>query len=229
MTYQWRDTFEDQQFVPRFDTVDGFQSGNVGSISLINRLKGKARTEEGEGDSRDIATFAVSRRYSFDEDEPLEGDLEADNSQLGPYEVSLRVDPSRVFFLEGSATYSGLFDQLTSTSLSTDLRLDRANLGLRWNTNRQARTGETLSDQYRFHGGFDIVPDRLRLQAWVDYDAERAMLQEHRYFLDYASQCYSLHVEYRDYRPGDLRERDYRLSFTLKNVGSFLDLTGRFE
>lgn len=229
MTYQWRDTFEDQQFVPRFDIIDGFQSGNVGSFSLIQRLKAKPRTEEGEGDSRDIATFTLARRYSFDEDEPLEGNLDAENSQFGPYEVSLRVDPSRVFFLEGSATYSDLFSQLTSTSLSTDLRLPRVNLGLRWNTNRVARTGETLSDQYRFAGGFDVVPDRLRVQAWVDYDAERAMLQEHRYFVDYVSQCYSLHLEYRDYRPGDLRERDYRLSFTLKNVGSFLDLTGRFD
>lgn len=229
MNYQWRDRFEDQQFVPRFDTIDGFDSGNVGTISLINRLKAKPRTEEGEGDARDIATFEITRRYSFDEDEPLEGAVDDENSQFGPYLVSLRVAPSRVFFLEGGATYSGLFDQLTSTSLSTDLRLDRVNLGLRWNTNRVARTGETLSDQYRFASGFDIVPDRLRLQAWVDYDAERSALQEQRYFLDYSSQCYSLHLEYRDYRPGDLRERDYRLSFTLKNVGSFLDLTGRFE
>lgn len=229
LSYQWRDVYEDQIFVPRFDTVDSFETGNVGSISLINRLKAKPRTEEGEGDSRDIATLELTRRYSFEEDEPLEGTLDAEQSQFGPYLASLRVSPSRVFFLEAAATYSALFTQLTSTSLSTDLRLQRTNLGLRWNTNREARSGETLSDQYRFAGGFDVVRDRLRLQAWVDYDAERATLQEQRYFLDYHSQCYSLHFEYRDYRPGDEQERDYRLSFTLKNVGSFLDLTGRFD
>jgi LPS-assembly protein len=228
--YRWQDAYEDQRLVPRFDSVDGFASGNVGTISLINRLKAKPRDERAGGGSRDVATLEISRSYSFDEDEPLEGAGAAGNNQFGPYLASLRVNPSRALILEARATYSGLFSRLTSTSLSTDLRLDRGRLGVRWNTNVAGPTGETLSDQYRFSGGLEVVPGRLLLQAWVDYDAERSMLQEHRYFLDYNSQCWSVHLEYRDYSPGtDLRERDYRLSFTLKNVGSFIDLTGRFD
>jgi hypothetical protein len=226
--YRWQDAYEDQLLVPRFDSVDGFASGNVGTISLINRLKAKPRNEA--LGSRDVATLEISRSYSFDEDEPLEGAAAAGSNQFGPYLASLRVNPSRALILEARATYSGLFSRLTSTSLSTDLRLDRGRLGVRWNTNVAGPTGETLSDQYRFSGGLELVPGRLLLQAWVDYDAERSMLQEHRYFLDYNSQCWSVHLEYRDYSPGtDLRERDYRLSFTLKNVGSFIDLTGRFD
>ena len=230
-TYQWQDAYEDQRFVPRFDSIDGFASGNVGTISLINRLKAKPRDEQAGGGSRDVATLEISRRYSFDQDEPLEGGVAAENSQFGPYMASLRVNPSRALILEARATYSGLFSRLTSTSLSTDLRSDRGRLGVRWNTNVAGPTGETLNDQYRFSGGVEAIPGRLLIQAWVDYDAERSMLQEHRYFVDYNSQCWSVHLEYRDYSPGvgDLRERDYRLSFTLKNVGSFLDLTGRFE
>jgi len=225
--YRWQDAYEDQRLVPRFDSVDGFASGNVGTISLINRLKAKPRNEA--LGSRDVATLEISRSYSFDEDEPLEG-AAAGSNQFGPYLASLRVNPSQALILEARATYSGLFSRLTSTSLSTDLRLDRGRLGVRWNTNVAGPTGETLSDQYRFSGGLEVVPGRLLLQAWVDYDAERSMLQEHRYFLDYNSQCWSVHLEYRDYSPGtDLRERDYRLSFTLKNVGSFIDLTGRFD
>lgn len=229
-TYQWQGAFDDQAHVPRFDGTDGFASGNLGTLSLINRLKAKPRDEAAGGGARDVATLTLSRRYSFDRDEPLERDPQAGSSQFGPYLASLRVNPSEVLILEASASYSGLFGRLTSSSLSTDLRLDRARVGVRWNRSVAAATGTTLSDQYRFSAGLDVVPDRLRIQAWVDYDAERSMLQEHRYFLDYISQCYSVHLEYRDYQPGtDLRERDYRLSFTLKNVGSFLDLTGRFD
>ena len=228
-TYRWQDAYEDQRFVPRFDSVDGFAAGNVGTISLINRLKAKPRDEEAGGGARDVVTFELSRRYSFDDDEPLEGDA-AGGRQFGPYLASLRVNPTQALLLEASATHSGLFDRLTSSSLSTDLRLPRGRFGVRWNTNVAGPTGETLSDQYRFSAGLEAVPKRLLIQAWVDYDAERALLQEQRYFLDYNSQCWSVHLEYRDYSvTGDVRERDYRLSFTLKNVGSFIDLTGRFQ
>jgi hypothetical protein len=228
-TYRWQDAYEDQGLVPRFDTVDEFAAGNVGTIALINRLKAKPRDEQAGGGARDIVTFEISRRYSFDQDEPLERDPAAGASQFGPYLTSLRVNPGQALILEASATYSGLFDRLTSAALSTDLRFERGRLGVRWNSSIAGPSGETLSDQYRFSAGLEAVPKRLLLQAWVNYDAERALLQEQRYFLDYNSQCYSLHLELREYSPGDLRERDYRLSFTLKNVGSFIDLTGRFE
>ena len=48
--------------------------------------------------------------------------------------------------------------------------------------------------------------------------------------MNYTSQCYGLRLELRDFRAGEgprTRDKDIRLSLTLKNVGTFLDLTSR--
>lgn len=227
LSYGYSSDYDEQSRVPSFDGVDGYSSGNVGTVSLINRLKAKPK-DESLGGSRDIVTFELSRRYSFDDDRPLErGD--GKTSKAGPFQASLRVNPSRALWLEGSATYSALFDQLTSTSLATDLHSDRASLGLRWNSSYRNVDGERLSDQLRVTTRLDLLPGRLGLRASVDYDLKESELQEQRYFIDYDSQCFGIRFEVRDYRASGVDELDYRLAFSLKNVGTFLDLTGRYE
>lgn len=228
VTYLWQDDYDDQARVPSFDSVDGFVSGNQARFSLVNRLKAKPRDEKA-GDSRDIVSLTISRRYSLDEDEPLEADPDFGTAQLGPWETSLRVNPTDILLLEGRVTYSGLFDRITSTSLSSDLRVERANVGLRWNTTVRGPDGVTTRDQIRFNTGVEVIPDRLRLSAWLDFDIENDLLQEQRYFVDWTAQCYTVHFEWRDFQVGQLEETDYRLSFSLKNVGSFLDLSGRID
>ncbi len=57
-------------------------------------------------------------------------------------------------------------------------------------------------------------------------DVANAEIQQQRYFLHYNSQCWSVNLEGREYTRGLVTDRDYRLSLTLKNVGSFLDISG---
>jgi hypothetical protein len=109
------------------------------------------------------------------------------------------------------------------------LRLGLHDLGLRYTTRYRAQDGETLSDQIRVAAGVALLPQRLGLRAALDYDIEESNLQEQRYFLDWTAQCYSIRLEYRDFQVGLTQDTDYRIAFTLKNVGTFLDLTGRVE
>ncbi|MDX1631074.1 MAG: LPS assembly protein LptD, partial [Thermoanaerobaculia bacterium] len=69
------------------------------------------------GSAREIFSFELSRRYSFDESEPLErgGEME---SQWGPWEATLRSYPSDRFGFRLDLDYSDLFSQLTSVRLT---------------------------------------------------------------------------------------------------------------
>jgi LPS-assembly protein len=225
-TYSYSGEVDDQQQIPSFDSIDRVGSANFGRVSLINRLKAKPKEESGS--SLEIASFELARAYSFDSERPFESG-DGRDSQAGPIEATLRVNPSQDFNLRATATYSGLFSQLLSTSLSSGVDFDRARFDLRWNSRYQGATGETLSDQLRFYTSLRILPDRLTLQASVDYDIEQSLLQEQRYFVDWVSQCYGIRFELRQLDLVDRQETDYRVAFTLKNVGTFLDLTGRYE
>ena len=76
VTYSYNDEFEDQNRVPSFDSVDRLFSGNVARLSLINRLKAKPADEEEGGAAREILTFELTQRYSFDDESPLQSGRE---------------------------------------------------------------------------------------------------------------------------------------------------------
>ncbi|MFL5855417.1 MAG: hypothetical protein ACJ77L_01525, partial [Solirubrobacteraceae bacterium] len=62
-------------------------------------------------------------------------------------------------------------------------------------------------------------------------DLEQSLLQQQRYILTWTSQCYGLRLELRDFRTGPATQRvsdkEFRFALSLKNVGTFLDLTSR--
>ena len=63
-----------------------------------------------------------------------------------------------------------------------------------------------------------------RARSTGDLDLEE--LQQQRLVVGYNGSCYSLRLELREFRAVDRRDRDWRFAITLKNVGTFLDLTG---
>ncbi len=235
VVYAYADDFQDSTLVPRFDSVDSLFSGNVARVSLINRIKGKPADEDG-GAAREIVNFEVRRSYSLDSNdflergsETLEAGAPIITSTAGPLEAILRFSPSDTTLLRADWTYSVLFKQLTSSSISASTRLGRNDFGLRYTTRYRPQDGETLSNQIRLAAGVVPLPGRLTLRASVDYDIEASEIQDQRYFLDYTSQCYGIRLEYRDFQVGTVKDTDYRIAFTLKNVGTFLDLTGRVQ
>jgi len=235
VVYAYADSFEDSTLVPRFDSVDTTFSGNVARVSLINRIKAKPAGEDG-GSAREIVNFELRRSYSLDAANALErgrATLDAGapiiESTGGPLQAILRFAPSDTTLLRADWTYSVLFDQLTASSISGSMRVGRNDFALRYTTRFRPQDGETLANEVRLAAGVVPLPGRLALRASIDYDIETSELQEQRYFIDYTSQCYGIRLEYRDFQAGQVKDTDYRIAFTLKNVGTFLDLTGRLQ
>lgn len=235
VSYSFVDEFDRTREVPSFDSVDRLFSGNVARVSLTQRLKAKPPEEEG-GSAREILSFELAQRYSFDDEQPLDRgaasldpDAEILESQRSPLEATLRFAPSDTTNVRAEWRYSTLFDELTSSSIAAEHRFGPHDASVRYTTRFRPQDGETLSDQIRLGAGLAILPSRLSVRAAIDYDLEESQLQEQRYFVDWTSQCYSVRFEFRDFQVGQIQDTDYRVAFTLKNVGTFLDLTGRLE
>ena len=235
VSYSFIDRFDEDREVPSFDSVDRLFSGNSARMSLINRLKAKPPEEEG-GAAREILTFELAQSYSFDDEQPLESGratlepgAEQLESQRGPLEAILRFAPSFDTNVRAEWRYSALFHELLSSSIAADHRFGEHDIGIRYTTRFRAQDGETLSDQLRLAAGVAVLPGRLGLRASFDYDLHESQLQEQRYFLNWTADCYAIRLEYREFQVGLVPETDYRVAFTLKNVGTFLDLTGRIE
>jgi LPS-assembly protein len=229
-TYSYFGEFEEQQEVPLFDEVDPARSSNVGRIALVNRLLAKPAT--GQESAREILLFELSRRYSFDDEQPLQfSGNRTLSTREGPLQALLRFNPSDRTSLKVEASYNTLFSELDSTSLSGNIGFKNGNaLGATWFTNYRPETGETQNNQVRFSGAVAVLPERLRFEGQVNYDVDTGFLQQQTYVAHWMDQCYSVRLELRDFRSEvgpRFRDKDFRFSLTLKNVGTFLDLTSR--
>jgi len=235
-TYSFLGDVDERDEIPLFDEIDRFGGANIGRVALINRILAKPRPKEGqEGGvgAREVLSWEISQRYSFDSDVELQrGDTDTgvEGSQASPISNLVRFNPSERTNMTARLDYNTAFSRLTSTSLSGSLGLGKSTLALSWRTSWNAVTGDKRSDQVRIGGGFNLLPAsfaarRLKLTADVVYDIEKSMIQQQRFLIDYASKCYSYRLEWRETEFGDEREQDIRFSLTLKNVGTFLDLT----
>ncbi|HKH49051.1 MAG TPA: LPS assembly protein LptD [Thermoanaerobaculia bacterium] len=229
-TYNFLDEIdeEDRGRFPLFDEVDALGSGNSGRVALINRVL--AKPEGTRANATEIFLFELSRRYSFDENQPLIVTA-TDRSTAGPLEALLRFNPSNVTSLKLEADYDTLSKGLQSTGLSGSYGSRKGDfVGLTWYTRYAPESGDKTSDQIRLFGGVTIWPRRLRLETQINYDVQESFLQSQRYILDWTQQCYSLRLELRDFHAGEgprTSDKDFRFSLSLKNVGTFLDLTSR--
>ena len=231
-TYGFLGSFDEQDRVAQFDEIDRLVPSNIAEISLINRILARP-ADATQGGAFEILSFELAQAYSFDEEQPLQRSRDGlTTDAASALFAKLRFNPSRAFSLQAQAAYNTLFTGLESTSLSGTAKLSRGNVGLTWFTRYAAESyndpgiSDTLSDQVRLSFGVDILPRRLRLDGQINYDVENGDIQQQRYFLNYLSQCWSVNLEGREYTRGLVVDRDYRLSLTLKNVGSFLDISG---
>jgi lipopolysaccharide assembly outer membrane protein LptD (OstA) len=230
-TYNYLDEIaeEDVGRFPLFDEIDTLQSGNGGRVALINRVLGKP--EGPRANAREIFLFELSRRYSFDANQPLIISSLGERSSAGPLEALLRYNPSDITSLKLEADFDTLAKGLQSTGLSGSYGSRKGDfVGMTWYTRYAPESGEKVSDQIRLFGGVAMLSRRLRVETQINYDIAEAFLQSQRYIVDWTDQCYGLRLELRDFRAGEgptTRDKDFRFSLSLKNVGTFLDLTSR--
>ena len=237
-TYTFLDEFEEEEQVPLFDEVDRLTSTNVGRFALINRFLAKPPEEDG-GSSREVLLVELAQEFSFDEDQPLQQGLfttvtdEGELSEFltrtaGPVTGLLRYNPGPEVSVKAQVAYNTLFDEVERTSLSGIWGIGDHSLDLTWFTRTRPATGESFQNQVRLGGGVRFSPS-LSLRGQINYDFEISELQQQRYIVDWKGQCCSISFEVRDFQSGEIRDTDYRLMVSLKNVGTFLDLTGGFS
>ena len=106
----------------------------------------------------------------------------------------------------------------------------------------RAVISDKSSEQVRLSTKLALLPNRLSLEAEFSFDVLGPLkdstapelgrdswdLRQQRFFLNWASQCYSWQLEYRESNLREIPDRDVRFSLTLKNVGTFLDLNDSF-
>jgi LPS-assembly protein len=241
-SYTYQGTLENPQTIPLFDEVDFQSASNIGTIALDNRILAKPKDEKES--AREVLLFEISRSYSFDPKQPLQsgtitpptetGPLpQPVTTQQGPFDLLVRFNPTKTTALKAEAFYDTLFKHVSATSLSGNVTLGPQTFGLTWFTRYVTETGEKQSDQIGISGSLEILPHRLHLDTQINYDAVNRVLQLQRYIARWSSQCWGFQLELSDYRTGigpfALRTKDYRFSLSLKNVGTFLDLTGRTQ
>lgn len=227
-TYTYLGDIDDRGEVPLFDEVDNLRSTNQGRIALVNRLLAKPK---GEGSAREVFLFELARRISFDDTQPLQTSQDGlVQSTEGPIEALVRLNPTEKTSVKFAADYDTLFSGLESTELSGELGLGKGNtIGLTWFTRFRPETGTTQSNQLRVGGSLGLFKN-IRVESQINYDFEQQLLQQQRWILNFGQQCYGLRLEWRDFRAGvgpRTRDKDFRFSLSLKNVGTFLDLTSR--
>lgn len=231
-TYVYNSGFDDENLIPLFDEVDRPFSRNRGRLALTNRILGKPDTPNGT--AREILLFELSRDYSFDDERPIESGQGPDGreeSSEGPLEALFRFNPTERVGFKLEAEYSLLFNQMSGTGFTGSYGFGQGNyLGATWFTRFDPASGESVSNQVRLNGALGIPSWHIRVEGQINYDFEEQLLQQQTLVMNYTSQCYGLRLELRDFRAGEgarIRDKDIRFSLTLKNVGTFLDLTSR--
>ena len=231
--YAFASEFEDQDLIPRFDEVDRISPFHAVSYRFINRLLAKPEEGDPRGDeAREIMSLEISQVFSLDEERPLQtgsnpdDGTEREESTNGPIDFRYRFNPSKLATLEAKTRYNTLFGGLDNASVSGALALGAHGVGLTWFTRFNPQFEETTGNQVRFFTGIALWPNRLRLDAQVNYDFQLSLLQSQRYIFQYFSQCFGLRFEFQQWQSLTREDREFRFAITLKNIGTFLDLTG---
>ena len=140
--------------------------------------------------------------------------------------MRFRYNPTALVSLESGASFNTLFNNLNSFSTSGGLRLGPHAVGLTWSTRFNPQTGDTTGNQMRLFTGVEVWPTHFRIDAQLNYDFNTSLLQSQRYVFQYFSQCWGARFEAREFKTIDRTDRDFRIALSLKNIGTFLDLTG---
>jgi LPS-assembly protein len=225
-TYTYVDDFDDQDRVIEFDEIDRLQPTSVVRYDFINRLLAKPPDETGQG-AREIMSLSIAQAFSLDADRPLQTSADGTReSRQGPVAVQYRFNPSELTNLEARLSYNTLFNGLNNTSLTAGFRFGQHAVGTTWVTRFNAETDTTRGNQLRFLAGLQLWPNRVRLDSQLNYDFVTSVLQSQRYVLSITAQCFGVRLEYQELDLVDDQDRRFRFALSLKNIGTFLDLTG---
>lgn len=231
--YIYTSNVENRDQVIRFDTVDSPSLPLVRDLveySLVQRILAKDKSPDGS--AREIMSLTLRQSVSLSE--PFQQTL-ANTEKYSPLVLSAHANPYQSVNVDGSLTWGTTSHQLDQSSLSASLRGKTSYLSFTWFAS-YAKPGFTSGDssQLRIATGFPLAHERFRFDTQVNYDATRSKILEQRYIAGIFASCYTVSLEYRDFLQNQgaslpTRRKDYLLSISLKNVGTFVDLKGSLD
>ncbi len=216
--YQYQTDPGDLSRTPVFDEVDTILPSHAVRYALVQRLLAKEKS----GASREIASFEVSRLHYFQ----LPVGAPATTARDSPLDAVLRVNAGSSLNFDARAAWDLEAGVVTSTSVSANLGSSSRSLRFSYYDSRPVGSVRP-STQLRIGGGTAILPKNLRLDLEANYDVGQGRMLEWRSLLTWEASCFKILGEYRDLRIGAIPTKDFRIGLNLKNIGSFLDFTGR--
>ncbi|HSP35298.1 MAG TPA: LPS assembly protein LptD [Thermoanaerobaculia bacterium] len=242
--YIYTSDVTNQDRIIRFDTVDTpFLPIVRDSVeySLTQRLIGKEQAKDSPtgGSAREVMSFSLTQTVSMSKPftngsggTPATG---CTDCKFTPLVATLRVNPYQAITVDANATFGNVSHQIDQTSLSANLIGAGKNadkfLGLTWfatfRSPIETSTGTfqtTGSSQWRVNVGSFIIPERLRADILLNYDASRHEFLEQQYVLGWTGSCYGIALaprRYQTYGPhGLVNNWGFGFSLSLKNVGT---------
>ena len=218
----------------RFDETDLLSNTNELELSLTNRIYAK------RGNSvQEIFTWEIAQKRYFD---PTFGgalvdgqrnifdataDLTAYAFLVGPRSTSpvastVRANPIGRLAIQWQADYDPRYHAIVDSSFSVDYGWQRYFISA---GNNEVHSNPLLTpnaNQFRFRTGFGNG-SRKGWNAAVDavYDYRKSVIQYSTTQVTYNTDCCGLSFQYRRYNIGIRDETQYRVAFTIANIGSF--------
>lgn len=215
----------DSTRVPVFDEVDSARPSNRATVTLSNRLFGKAGDEVGT--TRELLSLDLYQDYSFDE--PLGRDSEGNTTQGGPLNAALRLTPVSGFTFDARAGWDTVYDALRTTSLSASVLVGGVTTNLTWYQSQNPQTGDRQSSQVRLMMNLRRPDIPWSGSLNLAYDVHNVDFLQQQYQVHYEGSCWGVTMEYRDLKIGLFPSRDYRLLVSLKDVGKLPELKGSLD
>ncbi len=219
LEYQFVSDFENSDIVPVFDEVDTIRSKNSVAFSIVNRFLFK----KGNRSGKEVGSFTLSRFLSLDRDKYLEivGDKK---SHLSPLYASVRIIPSNRFRLRGDVTYSLLGSRISSIRLTLATNINNLSLSGSWLPRYSTLDGTVLSNHANLT--FAYSGKNFSLRSSINYDIKNSQFRNQRYLIALKGSCYTINLEMYETFTSVGKRRDWILGVDLKNIGSFIDLSG---
>lgn len=234
--FSYRDVsgVNDFNSVIRFDTVDLLSDTNYAEVSLINRLYAKRGNDVSE-----VFSWSVAQRRYFD---PTFGGAIVDGRRnvvesavdfapfafLGqsrttsPVVSIFRVSPQPGFGVEWRADYDPRRHEVVDSSLTANWRLSNYYVSLGHNQVHSDALLSPSANQFSGTLGFGNENRRGLNAAFTSiYDYRVGIMRYTVTQVTYNTDCCGFSVQYRRFSFPTRNENQFRLSFTVANIGSF--------
>ncbi len=239
--WSYRTRVSDFDTIPKFDGTDQLLGTHQIDYALVNILYAKRPTgAAGKTAPYQFLTWRLQQSYYVQigdnqaEYDPNYSSLYfapgGEPTHISPLQSRFRLRPTRDLAANFDVEYDANFRQLRSMSAYANVAQPWLNLNVGWARAKQvARRVErrvTLRDAMRVQGSLKL-PLGFALEGMTDYDLLQSKLLMSRARLSLQAQCCGFSVELIQFDYNARKEKQFRFSIELANIGSIGNFMGQ--